>query len=204
VRFISYYKCNTQGGILVSKSEEITQKLDLESTIYEEAIPTIDLYMDQVIQLFDATYSESLRNDDEKVLTKTMINNYAKGKLFIPIKNKKYSKDHIMLISLIYQLKGALSIKDIKSVLEPVNEKIGTKDFQLENFYTSWVEIQQKNARNFLEEMKSHEVEVEKQEPAEVDKLILLIASLSNMSNAYRKAAELLVDELTELREEKK
>jgi len=188
----------------VSKSEEITQKLDLESTIYEEAIPTIDLYMDQVIQLFDATYSESLRNDDEKVLTKTMINNYAKGKLFIPIKNKKYSKDHIMLISLIYQLKGALSIKDIKSVLEPVNEKIGTKDFQLENFYTSWVEIQQKNARNFLEEMKSHEVEVEKQEPAEVDKLILLIASLSNMSNAYRKAAELLVDELTELREEKK
>lgn len=204
MRFISYYTCNTQGGILVSKSEEITQKLDLESTIHEEAIPTIDLYMDQVIQLFDATYSESLRNDDEKVLTKTMINNYAKGKLFIPIKNKKYSKDHIMLISLIYQLKGALSIKDIKSVLEPINEKIGIEDFQLESFYTSWVKIQQKNAGNFLEEMKSHEIEVEKQEPAEVDKLILLIASLSNMSNAYRKAAELLVDELTELREGKK
>lgn len=188
----------------MSKSEEITQKLDLESTIHEEAIPTIDLYMDQVIQLFDATYSESLRNDDEKVLTKTMINNYAKGKLFIPIKNKKYSKDHIMLISLIYQLKGALSIKDIKSVLEPINEKIGIEDFQLESFYTSWVKIQQKNAGNFLEEMKSHEIEVEKQEPAEADKLILLIASLSNMSNAYRKAAELLVDELTELREGKK
>ena len=51
---------------------------------------------------------------DEKVLTKTMINNYAKGKLFIPIKNKKYSKQHIMLINLIYQLKGALSINDIK------------------------------------------------------------------------------------------
>jgi len=105
---------------------------------------------------------------------------------------------------LIYQLKGALSIKDIKSVLEPINEKIGIEDFQLESFYTSWVKIQQKNAGNFLEEMKSHEIEVEKQEPAEVDKLILLIASLSNMSNAYRKAAELLVDELTELREGKK
>ncbi|QUG41543.1 DUF1836 domain-containing protein [Psychrobacillus sp. INOP01] len=183
----------------MSKSEEITQKLGLESTIHEADIPTIDLYMDQVIQLFDATYNESLRNEDEKVLTKTMINNYAKGKLFIPIKNKKYSKDHIMMISLIYQLKGALSIKDIKSVLEPINEKID-EGFPLEKFYNSWVKLQQKNAQNFLEEMKSHEVEVENQETEEIDKLILLIASLSNMSNAYRKAAELLVDELTERR----
>lgn len=184
----------------MSKSEEITKKLSLESTIHEEDIPAIDLYMDQVIQLFDATYNESLRNEDEKVLTKTMINNYAKGKLFIPIKNKKYSKNHIMLISLIYQLKGALTIKDIKSVLEPINEKMDVEDFPLGNFYTSWVKLQQKNAQNFLNEMKAHEVEVENQETEEIDKLILLIASLSNMSNAYRKAAELLVDELTELR----
>lgn len=182
------------------KSEGISEKLSLESTIREEDIPSIDLYMDQVIQLFDATYSHSLRNEDEKVLTKTMINNYAKGKLFIPIKNKKYSKDHIMLISLIYQLKGALSIKDIKSVLEPLNDKMDTIDFSLEKFYSSWVQIQQKNAQDFLEEMKNHQVEVENQETDETDRLILLIASLSNMSNAYRKAAELLVDELSESR----
>ena len=182
----------------MSKSEDITQKLNLESTILSEDIPAIDLYMDQVIQLFDATYSESLRNADDKVLTKTMINNYAKGKLFLPIKNKKYSKEHIMLISLIYQLKGALSIKDIKSVLEPINEKMGTNDFSLDKFYNSWVKIQQKNAQDFLDEMKTHEAEVEKTEKEEMDKLILLIASLSNMSNAYRRAAELLVDELSE------
>ena len=188
----------------MSKSEEITQRMDLESTIHKEDIPEIDLYMDQVIQLFDATYNESLRNEDEKVLTKTMINNYAKGKLFIPIKNKKYSKNHIMLISLIYQLKGALSIKDIKSVLEPVNEKMEQEDFLLENFYSSWINLQQKNAQNFLNEMKSHEVKVENEETDEIDKLILLIASLSNMSNTYRKAAELLVDELTERRGETK
>ncbi|MFJ7826367.1 DUF1836 domain-containing protein [Psychrobacillus sp. NPDC096623] len=185
----------------MSKSEEITQKLSLESTIREEDIPSIDLYMDQVIQLFDATYSDSLRNEDEKVLTKTMINNYSKGKLFIPVKNKKYSKDHIMLISLIYQLKGALSIKDIKSVLEPLNDKMNTKDFSLEKFYSSLVKIQQKNAQDFLGEMKNHEVEVENQETDKMERLILLIASLSNMSNAYRKAAELLVDELSERRE---
>ncbi|MEK5147002.1 MULTISPECIES: DUF1836 domain-containing protein [Psychrobacillus] len=184
----------------MSKSEDIAQKLDLESTIHEDDIPIIDLYMDQVIQLFDAKYNDTLRNEEEKVLTKTMINNYAKGKLFIPIKNKRYSKKHIMLINLIYQLKGALSIKDIKSVLEPLNDKMESEDFLLEKFYRSWIIIQQNNAQNFLEEMKTHEIVVENQEADENDQLILLIASLSNMSNAYRKAAELLVDELNERR----
>ena len=43
--------------------------------------------MDQVIQLFESKLSEQKRNDDEKILTKTMINNYAKGKVIIA--NKK-------------------------------------------------------------------------------------------------------------------
>lgn len=43
-----------------------------------------------------------MRIDDEKVLIKIMINNYVKGKLFIFIKNKKYLKEYMILISLIY------------------------------------------------------------------------------------------------------
>ncbi|MCU5501703.1 DUF1836 domain-containing protein, partial [Bacillus wiedmannii] len=89
---------------------KLLETLYLEKNITLEDIPNVDLYVDQVVQLFENTYSDTTRTDDEKVLTKTMINNYAKGKLFIPIKNKKYSKEHMILISLIYQLKGALSI----------------------------------------------------------------------------------------------
>lgn len=85
--------------------DELLEKLYLDTQLTIEEIPDIDLYMDQVIQLFENKFSQTKRNDEEKILTKTMINNYAKGKLFFPVKNKKYSKEHIMLISMIYQMK---------------------------------------------------------------------------------------------------
>lgn len=69
---------------------ETLNSLQLESNIRLDEIPEIDLYMDQVIQLFESKLSNQKRNEDEKILTKTMINNYAKGKLLLPIKNKKY------------------------------------------------------------------------------------------------------------------
>ena len=102
---------------------EILNNLSLESNIKLEEVPEIDLYMDQVIQLFESKLSNQKRNDEEKILTKTMINNYAKGKLLFPIKNKKYSKEHIILMSLIYNLKGALSINDIKLCLDEIINK---------------------------------------------------------------------------------
>ncbi|MEI4768285.1 DUF1836 domain-containing protein [Psychrobacillus sp. FJAT-51614] len=179
-------------------SDEILKKLAIESNIRQEEIPDIDLYMDQVIQLFDSKFMKSLRNEEEKVLTKTMINNYAKGKLFIPIKNKKYSKEHIMLISMIYQLKGALSINDIKAILAPVNERIEKENFDLESFYSTLIELQQKNINNITDQIKIQEHEIEMLENDDQLKQILFISALSNMSNAFRKAAEILVDDLLE------
>ena len=64
---------------------EILNNLNLENNIKLDEIPEIDLYMDQVIQLFESKLSEQKRNEDEKILTKTMINNYAKGKLLLKV-----------------------------------------------------------------------------------------------------------------------
>lgn len=61
---------------------EILNNLNLENNIKLDEIPEIDLYMDQVIQLFESKLSEQKRNEDEKILTKTMINNYAKGNYY--------------------------------------------------------------------------------------------------------------------------
>ena len=97
------------------------KSLHLEKQLTLDDLPQVDLYMDQVIQLFEGVYGETLRNSAEKVLTKTMINNYSKGKLLFPIKNKKYTNDHLILMSLIYQLKGGLSITDIKTSLDEIN-----------------------------------------------------------------------------------
>jgi len=186
----------------MKNAKEIINKLSLETNISLQEIPEIDLYMDQVIQLFDHTFKDKKRDDDEKVLTKTMINNYAKGKLLIPIKNKKYSKKHLILISLIYQLKGALSINDIKATLDGINAKLTKENFELEKFYASFLAIQQGNALDFEQEFhkRAEDVhnEVAKMEDDDSEQLekILLITSLVNISNSYRKAAELLIDEL--------
>ncbi|MDX1807163.1 MAG: DUF1836 domain-containing protein [Paenisporosarcina sp.] len=184
----------------MANMNELLEKLALEKSVSLDDMPEIDLYMDQVIQLFDHKYKETKRNDDEKILTKTMINNYAKGKLFIPIKNKKYSKKHLILISLIYQLKGALSITDIKSTLQIINDKITTDDIDLEAFYTSLLTLQKINSENISESIHIKQLEVKQMIGEEDEKLeqIMLIASLVNMSTSYRKIAERLIDEISE------
>ena len=181
----------------MEKLQSFLEKLEREQNISLEDIPKIDLYMDQVIQLFENKFNSTKRNEDEKILTKTMINNYAKGKLLFPIKNKKYSKEHIILISLIYQLKGALSIKDIQATLEGINEKVTEGNFDLDSLYNHYLQNGAENTVSFQEDMQTR---IEKSTITDEEYLskVLLIASLVNMSNLYRRAAEKLVDEIVE------
>ncbi|WP_166704381.1 DUF1836 domain-containing protein [Bacillus albus] len=180
---------------------KLLETLHLEKNITLEDIPNVDLYVDQVVQLFENTYADTTRTNDEKVLTKTMINNYAKGKLFIPIKNKKYSKEHMILISLIYQLKGALSINDIKSSLENINESLLHDDsFKLNTLYKEYLSLTENNVESFTQDVNSRVSEVSELSSLEDPKLekFLLLNSLVNMSNMYRRLAEKLVDDLKE------
>lgn len=185
------------------------KNLEFDKNIFLKDIPQIDLYMDQVIQLFENTFSSTKRNEEEKVLTKTMINNYAKGKLLVPIKNKRYSKEHLILLSLIYQLKSGLSINDIKVTLDGVNKRILSDEaFNLEEFYQSYLNIYTKNATEFKEviDTKVRDVseELDGVEDANGIEKVLLILSFITASQFYRRAAETLVDELVNVQEEKK
>ena len=86
-------------------------------------IPNIDLYMDQVTTFMDKRLAKSRRYDNDKILTKTMINNYAKNDLLPPPVKKKYSKEHMLLLIFIYYFKNILSIGDIQKVLEPISSR---------------------------------------------------------------------------------
>jgi hypothetical protein len=187
---------------MMDKIIEILEQLGLETNLSVDDIPNIDLYMDQVIQLFENKFADSKRNAEEKVLTKTMINNYAKGKLIFPIKNKKYSKEHLILMSLIYQLKGALSINDIQVTLDGLNKRIIKEDIEIDSLYNSYLALSQKNVADFNidinERVKDVNEEVAKMEDRNSSYLeqVLMISSLVHMSNLYRKVAEKLVDEI--------
>ena len=101
----------------------ILESLDRIKYIQPEDIPSIDLYMDQVTTFMDKRLKSSARYPGEdKILTKTMINNYAKNELLpSPIK-KKYSKEHMMILIMIYYFKGVLSFNDIQEILKPITE----------------------------------------------------------------------------------
>lgn len=182
--------------------EAIISSLRLEKKIIGSEIPSVDLYMDQVTQLFERTYQESKRNDSDKVLTKTMINNYAKGKLIFPIKNKKYTKEHIMLIELIYQLKGGLSINDVRLVLTKLNTHIEAEEINLEEIYDQYTQLTGQQAAEFATSVQSLASDVDSamesidSDEAKYVEQLFLIVSLVNQSVMYRKLAEKLVDQL--------
>ena len=101
----------------------ILSSLERIDYIKPKEIPNIDLYMDQVTTFMEEHLHTSKRYPDDKILTKTMINNYAKNHLIPAPEKKKYSKEHMLLLIYIYYYKGLLSINDIQSLLEPLTER---------------------------------------------------------------------------------
>ena len=184
----------------------ILQKLNnkhFERKIELEDIPEIDLYMDQVIQLFESKLGDSKRNPDDKLMTKTMINNYAKADLLMSIKNKKYSKEHLILISLIYELKGTISISDIKRILEYIVEKYeSNSEYDLRKLYGDYLKICEEDNNSIREEVKQ-KINNFKEEQSFEEKFIL-VASMISISNIYRRISEMLIDEFFNAEEKNK
>lgn len=107
--------------------ESILNKINL---IDANDIPNIDLYMDQVTTFMESHLGNLKRSPDDKVLTKTMINNYAKNHLLPSPDKKKYSRNHMILLTFIYYFKNVLPINDIKTLMSGITEKnfaVGSK-----------------------------------------------------------------------------
>ncbi len=183
--------------------DKIIEELKLDENIKYEEIPSIDLYMDQVITLFENNLQGSKRNEKDKILTKTMINNYAKDKLFMPVKNKKYSREHIILMILIYALKQNLSISDIKALFTELVLRVEEdKDsVDLEKIYKAFLKIKESDEIQFKKSVEDKFNIIEDQ-LRNLDKgennyegLLLLVLSLINSANMYKRLAESIIDE---------
>ena len=118
--------------------QSILDSLDRIDYIRPDDIPDIELYMDQVTTFMDNRLKNAARNPEvDKILTKTMINNYAKNDLLPPPVRKKYSREHMLLLIFIYYFKGILSISDIQTVLKPITGRFfaGNEGLKLETIY---------------------------------------------------------------------
>ncbi len=126
-------------------------------TIPLSELPNIDLYMDQLTTFMDDRLKKTTRYPDkDKILTKTMINNYAKNDLLPPPVRKKYSKDHLILLIYIYYFKSILSINDIQTLLEPLKERfqISDDEFNLSEIYKTTIELQKEELEPVVEDLK--------------------------------------------------
>lgn len=122
-----------------------------------EDIPSIPLYMDQVTSLMDKEMQSLKRYEDDKILTKTMINNYAKNNLLPPPVKKKYEKDHVLMLILIFYFKNVLSIKDIEKILGPITENHfgDDKDLNMTDIYNEVLTLQKSTTASLGSDIKS-------------------------------------------------
>ena len=80
---------------------EIREKLKLDFIVPED-IPDEEMFMEQVTTFMEEHLRNNLRNEDEKTLTKAMINNYTKNKLMPPPVKKRYSREHLIFLIYIF------------------------------------------------------------------------------------------------------
>lgn len=183
-------------------TEQISEISHSQVIVPIETIPNIDLYMDQVTTFIESALSDCKRNKNDKILTKTMINNYAKAKIFPPPQKKKYTKNHIMLLIMIYHLKSILSISDISRLLKPVTEEL-TKNVQsplLEMIYSDFVELQKQNQKNIAMVLENNYMQNTIVSPQyhkyenETIQNIIVVLQLVIQSNTEKRIAEKILD----------
>lgn len=136
---------------------ELTEYLKSLHHVHAGSLPSLDLYMDQVTGFMEEHLASMKRHPEDKALTKTMINNYAKNKILPPPVRKRYNKNHMLILLFIYYYKSMLSLSDIETILRPLNENYfySTKSPQLKDIYEeifSFANIEMQNVMADVEE----------------------------------------------------
>lgn len=168
--------------------ESILEKALHDVDLQPGEIPRLDLYMDQILTLFNETLSQNCRRPDEHPLTKTMINNYSKEKLLAPVQGKKYSREQMMQLLCILILKQALTLSDIRGLLTGCDGG----DISFERAYTESLRVKE-GLRDKLSELV---LEIRREfsglEGRERDLATAL--ALSSMACSFQRVCEGIVD----------
>lgn len=170
-------------------------------------IPDIYLYMDQVTTFFDDKFDYYKRKEDDKIFTKTMINNYTNANILFPSDKKKYNKQHVLILILVYHLKQVLSISDIQKLLTPITNdeeiEFDNKVKNIDNLYSVFMELEKAELEEFklsfknkIEQIKE-KLEISDINNAESEKtdLILLVLLLVVQANIRKTIAEKIIDQ---------
>ena len=154
-----------------------------------ESLPNLELYMDQVIVLL-TQYLEFLpyEENEDKIITASIINNYVRMKVMPPPVKKRYSRIHIAYLIIICTLKQSLNISHIQKMLP-----LGLKEEEIRLLYNDFVSKHKAVSLYFIDQINA--VSKPMLSPADtadcsVDSLVLTSAIASNL---YKLLTERLV-----------
>ena len=94
-------------NILESRYAELCEKLAEHKLPRWNALPDIELYMDQVVAVMEKQLSLYQENyaEDARLITPSIINNYVKLKIIPAPVKKRYSREHLAYLIIICILK---------------------------------------------------------------------------------------------------
>lgn len=117
-------------------------------------LPDIDLYMDQVLNIIENSLIIFSSENDENIITKSMINNYVKQNVIEKPFKKRYKKFHVSYLIIISILKKVLSISEISKI-------INNQDYEVEEFYNIFCnELEYSLKSTFLNESEDEQTKL--------------------------------------------
>lgn len=180
--------------------EEITQGRDIRIS----DIPDIELYMDQVTTFIDNKLGYHKRALKDKILTKTMINNYTKSKILLPSKNKRYNRQHMILLILIYYSKQILSINDINYLFSPLFKNMESSKNGMDylgSLYNGFLQVKEDGSEDLkkvlAQKLKIIDEKAEEfsGEAKETTRILLTVLMLVANAAIQKRIAEKLIDD---------
>ncbi len=180
----------------MTKDELMTLALDAtnDAELTSREIPSIDLYVDQIINLISGKLAEGSERHRSRVLTKTMINNYSKDGIITPVKGKKYTREQLIQILYIYSLKNTLSISEIKRLLCGAYEIENAHPNQLNELYDAHESIKGELRERSLEFLGEDIIEDLQLDAADDADYISIICALVSMSAHLKNIAQAMID----------
>ena len=170
--------------------EQIIAQAANPDRLEPDQIPELDLYIDQILMLFEDKLGDNRRHEKDKILTKSMVNNYSKERMIRPMRGKKYTREQILQILLICSLKNMLSIGDIKRLMTVLMEE-GVQAQGLEEIFRNDRDNQQ-SLRQDVEVIIQH-LHSDYAEQMDTTELVSLLLGLARISSCCRRASDTII-----------
>lgn len=161
------------------------KEVESSKAVEWDRLPEIYLYMDQVLTYMDKQLHLYERDENTCLLTSSMINNYVKDGVLPRPAQKKYSREHLAILTVICLLKQVLSIQDISFLTKTLLKNASSSEM-----YNRFCEVQEEAMCEVCDR-------VQKAAPEEEAGLMRLAIELSVEANARRTASERILSEIS-------